>query len=65
MKEPIKWYRCADYTNTNYDHVEKDPNYHAISFVTKHKILFMGFGQFANYDKKDMDLSYQWRIGGE
>ena len=47
--EPLKWFRLADYTTENYDGVAND-RYHAISFIPKHKIYFMGFGQFANFN---------------
>ena len=77
MKEPIKWYRSGTGAlitqipiTIMLDHVEKDPNYHAISFVTKHKILFMGWAS----DNLQITTRKIWtfhtrpvenRIGGE
>ena len=44
MKDPIKWFRFCDFTNTSCDGIYVAPIYHAISFIPKSKILFMGFG---------------------
>ena len=56
MKDPIRWFRMCDFTQNSYDYIGSDTNYHAIIFIPKCKVYFMGFGQFANYNKKSMKL---------
>ena len=58
MKEPTRYIRFSQYPDyEDYDNVYNfRPD--AIIFVPKQKINFMGFGQFTNFHKKDMNLKF-------
>lgn len=65
LKDPIKWWRMCNFTQTSYDYIEGDNRVHALIFIPKCKVHFMGFGQFANYNNKNMNIQYQWILDGE
>ena len=34
----------------------------AIKFIPKKDIMFLGFGMFGNYNKKDMPMKFWWKV---
>lgn len=60
--EPMLWKRMKDKLQYYYIFAR---NIDAIEFIPKQKIVFMGWGQWQNVQKKDMNLKYKWEIDGQ
>ena len=44
FKEPVKWWRMCDFTQTSYDYIGRNDSYHALTFIPKCRVYFMGLG---------------------